>query len=293
MPHPEEPPYQQRWCDRGGERIGIHLYDPPAEAASAVVIWSAMGVPARFYRPFALRLRERGLAVAVVDLRGTGASSPRPTRASRYGYAELVDDVAAVLAEVKLALGGRRLVLLGHSLGGLLCTIHLARLAADRLAAGGSAAGAGEVDGLVLIATGMPYWRIFPRPRGLGVLPLAWSLSATATVLRVWPGWGFGGRQARGVIRDWAFTARTGRLPRLAGRDVEADLALIATPTLAISFERDQYTPAPIVDHLAGKLAGPVSREHYDGGADHFSWARRDLTPTAARVAAFVGGSGG
>lgn len=286
--HPDDPPYQQLWCDQGEERLGIQLYDPPSPHAPAVVIWSAMGVPARFYRPFALRLREQGLAVAVVDLRGTGASTPPPSRASRYGYAELVDDVAAVLAEVKLALGARRLVLLGHSLGGVLCLLHLARSAAERVAAGGHAASDGEVDGLVLVATGLPYWRLFPGIRGPALRFGARMMQATAAVLGVWPGWGFGGRQARGVIRDWAFTARTGRLPRLAGRDVAAELALVATPTLAVSFERDPLTPAPVLDLMVGALAAPVSREHHDGGADHFSWARRDTTGVAERVAAFI-----
>jgi hypothetical protein len=38
------------------------------------------------------------------------------------------------------------------------------------------------------------------------VLPAleAASPGATAALLRVWPGWGFGGRQSRGVIGDWA-----------------------------------------------------------------------------------------
>lgn len=275
----DDPPYQQLWCDRGEERLGIHLYDPPGPQAPAVVMWSAMGVPARFYRPFALRLRSRGVAVAVVDLRGTGSSTPRPSRASRYGYAELVDDVGAVLSELKPLLGDRRLLLLGHSLGGILCLLHLATLAAE----GGS-----DVDGLVLVATGTPYWRLFPGPRRVGVWAMARALPATAAVCGVWPGWGFGGRQARGVIRDWAYSARTGRLPRLAGRDLEASLGLVSTPVLAVSFERDQYTPAPVLDVVVARLTAPVHREHYDGGVDHFQWARSDATPVADRVAAFA-----
>src|SRR5690606_40294522 len=60
---------------------------------SMVVLWPAMGVPAGYYRPFLTGLRRAGLAVAAVDLRGTGTSTPHPSRASRYGYAELTDDV--------------------------------------------------------------------------------------------------------------------------------------------------------------------------------------------------------
>jgi predicted alpha/beta hydrolase len=65
-------------------------------------------------------------------------------------------------------------------------------------------------------------------------------------------------------------------------------VAGLRTPVLAVSLERDQYTPAPTLDHLLGKLGRtPVQREHYDGGLDHFSWARSP-GPLAARVARFA-----
>jgi predicted alpha/beta hydrolase len=270
-------PYEQRWVERGTDRIGLQWYEEPARAdAPLVLVWPAMGVPARFYRPFATALREAGLAVVVADLRGTGASTPRPSRSSRYGYAELVDDVGAVLADLKPRQDGRRVVLVGHSLGGQACLLHLAR------------SGDSDVDGLALVAVGLPYWRIYPGRRRLAVLAMTQSIHAATALLRVWPGWGFGGRQARGVIRDWAYTARTGRFPALAGGDVQAAVAAVRTPVLAVSLERDQYTPAPTLDHLVGKLAAePVQREHYDSEADHFQWAR-SAGPVADRVASFV-----
>ncbi|GAB3957438.1 hypothetical protein GCM10027614_72910 [Micromonospora vulcania] len=106
-----------------------------------------------------------------------------------------------VLSALKPRLDGRTRLLLGHSLGGQAALLHLALH--------GSAA----VDGLALIAVGVPHWRSYPGARGLGVLPYTQGIAATAALLGVWPGWGFGGRQARGVIRDWAYTARTGRFP--------------------------------------------------------------------------------
>ncbi|MGH3681059.1 MAG: alpha/beta fold hydrolase, partial [Natronosporangium sp.] len=169
-------------------------------------------------------------------------------------------------------------LLVGHSLGGQACLLHLAR-----------SRDPGVVAGLALVAVGLPYWRVYRDRRRLWVLPFTQAIHATATVLRVWPGWGFGGRQARGVIRDWSFTARTGRFPPIDGLDLDAAVAAVRVPVLAVSLERDQYTPAPTVDHLVGKLpaAPPVQREHYDGGADHFSWART-AGPIADRVARFA-----
>ncbi|WFF03948.1 alpha/beta fold hydrolase [Micromonospora sp. WMMD964] len=278
-----EPEYAQEFVDVDGGRLGVHVYpEPPGTTdAPVVVIWPAMGVRARYYRPFAAELRAAGLAVVVADLRGTGTSTPAPSRADRYGYSELAGDIGAVLAALKPRLDGRRRLLLGHSLGGQAALLHLALRGED------------EVDGLALIAVGIPYWRSYPGRRGLGVLPYTQGIAATAALLRVWPGWGFGGRQARGVIRDWAHTARTGRFPRLDGADTEAAVRAVRTPVLAVSVDADQFTPHETMDHLCAKLTGaPVTRERYtqeQAGAplDHFTWVRAS-TRLARRIAEFV-----
>jgi predicted alpha/beta hydrolase len=265
------------FLDRGPDRLALHVHPDPGGDAPVVVIWPAMGTPARFYRHFALKLGAAGLAVIVVDLRGTGASTPVPSRSSRYGYAELAGDVAAVLEHLKPRLDGRRRYLLGHSLGGQACVLHLA-LHGDT-----------TVDGLILVAVGLPYFRIYPGPRKWGVFGMTQSIDVTSAVLGVWPGWGFGGRQARGVIRDWGYTARRGRFPRLDGVDPEPALATVGTPVLAISVERDQFTPPSTLDHLVAKLAAaPVERVHLPDDLDHFTWARTS-EPVVERVAGFVG----
>lgn len=266
---------EQQWVERDGQRLAVHHYAQPEPDAPAVVIWPAMGVPAGYYRPFAATLAQAGLAVTVVDLRGTGASGPPANRKSRYGYAALVDDVGAVLTAMKPRLDGRRLILLGHSLGGQACLLHLATSGQP-------------ADGLALLAVGLPHWRRYGA-LGLGVLAFTHSIAGTARLAGVWPGWGFGGRQARGVIRDWAYTARTGRFPTLAGEDPQPALAAVRTPVLAVSFQKDWHTPAPVVDHLADTLtAAPVRRVHVHGTADHFTWARDPAGPAAAHVIEFV-----
>ncbi|MFF4878559.1 alpha/beta fold hydrolase [Micromonospora sp. NPDC000668] len=278
-----DPEYAQEFVDIAGGRLGVQIYPEPTGAAGApvVVIWPAMGVRARYYRPFATALRAAGLAVVVADLRGTGASTPAPSRADRHGYTELADDVGTVLAALKPQLDGRTRLLLGHSLGGQAALLHLALHGAD------------AVDGLALVAVGIPYWRSYPGRRGVGVLPYTQGIAATTALLGVWPGWGFGGRQARGVIRDWAYTARTGRFPRLDGTDTEAAVRAVRTPVLAVSVDDDQYTPHETMDHLCGKLtAAPVTRERYtvaQAGAalDHFTWVRA-ATPLAQRIAGFA-----
>jgi len=260
--------YRQEHLDRGTDRLGLQIYPEPEGVTDppVVVVWPAMGVRARYYRPLAASLREAGLAVVVADLRGTGTSTPPPSRSSGYGYADLAADVGAVREALKPMLDGRRQLLLGHSLGGQAALLHLAL---DGQPAQSS------VDGVVLVAVGLPYWRTYPHRR-YGVLAMTQAIGATSALLRVWPGWGFGGRQAKGVIRDWAYTARTGRFPRLGGVDMEAALREIRTPVLAISVDHDQYTPHETLDHLCAKLASArLTRErHAIPGADHFAWVR-------------------
>jgi predicted alpha/beta hydrolase len=252
-----------------------------------------MGVPARYYRPFARELTAAGLAVVVADLRGTGGSTPPPSRRSRYGMAELVGDVEAVQEAVKSRVDGGTTLLLGHSLGGQVSLLHLATTEESSRAGtwAGSAGQRSTVDALVLVAVGLPYFRAYPPRRAVTVLPYTQSIAAASRLLGVWPGWGFGGRQARGVIRDWGYTARHGRYPRLNGVDVEAALRTLRTPVLAVSVADDQYTPASTVDYLVAKLtAAPVTREHYaipGEPLDHFRWVRAS-GPLAARVAAFA-----
>ncbi len=277
--------YQQEFVDVDGARLGLQVYPEPdgAHDAPLVLISPAMGVPARYYRPFATALRDAGLAVAVADLRGTGVSTPRPGRTCRYGYAELAGDVGVLLAALKDRRDGRRTLLLGHSLGGQAALLHAA-LREER-----------DVDGLALVAVGLPWWRIYPGARGYGVLPYTQGIAAVTRLLGVWPGWGFGGRQARGVIRDWAYTARTGRFPHLDGVDTDAAVRALRTPVLAVSVDDDQFTPHETLDHLCGKLtAAPVVRERYTAAQagvrmDHFTWVRASR-PLAERVARFAAG---
>jgi predicted alpha/beta hydrolase len=172
-------------------------------------------------------------------------------------------------------------LLLGHSLGGQVALLHLALTEQS------------NVDGVVLVAVGLPYFRSYRRGRRLAVLGFTQYIAGVSALLRIWPGWGFGGRQARGVIRDWGHTARTGRFPAMRGVDVEAGLRRVQTPTLAVSVDHDQFTPAPTLDHLVAKLtAAPVVREHYSteqAGAplDHFLWVRA-AAPLASRIAKFA-----
>ena len=240
----------------------------------------AMGMPARHYLPLARSLAERGIAVVLHEWRGIGSSDRRASRQCDWSYRQLLlDDLPAGMAVVGERWPQSRRLLGGHSLGGqlamLYASLHPAALA-----------------GLLLVASGSPYWRRFRHGWLIG---MAYALAPwVANLVGYLPGRriGFGGNEARGVIDDWA---RSGRRGRYAARrmlpDFEAQLATVQLPVLALRLKEDWLVPPASLDWLLGKLAPGIrqieviSREDLGGKpADHFGWMKTPA-PIAARVA--------
>ncbi|MCE1178098.1 MAG: alpha/beta fold hydrolase [Micrococcales bacterium] len=259
-----------------GQELALHVHADPGDGAPVLLFLPAMGTPAGFYRRFAGELSAAGVWPMVGDLRGTGASRPLASRSAAYGYAALAADVDVLLAEVARRAPGRAVVLGGHSLGGQMAAIHLSRA--------GSPA-----RGLFLIGTAIPHFRRYGR-RGAGLLAMTQVMALGSRVVGYWPGWAFGGRQARGTIRDWAHTARTGRYPELDG--AVPDLTKIDVPVLCVTLGADLLTPRAathdFTDRMTGTEVTHVDYAFEDGReADHFTWAK-ESGPLAAQVADFV-----
>ena len=256
----------------------VLLLRPPVSPRRLLYWLPAMGVAAKHYLPLAAALAKQGVAVALHEWRGIGSSDRRAGRHQDWGYRELLEyDLPAGLAAVRAQLPDSACWLGGHSLGGQLATLHASR---DR-----------AIAGLVLVASGSPYWRCF-RHRWLvgAAYALAPVLAATLGYL---PGRriGFGGNEARGVIRDWARSGRRGRYAA-AGMavDFEQQLGQLSLPVLALRLGDDWLGPAASLEWLLAKM--PRSRRALDvltpqtleGAADHFSWMKAPR-PVASRIA--------
>jgi predicted alpha/beta hydrolase len=286
-PAPSDAPRELDVRAGDGHHARLRLHGP-AEAEHALFFIPALGVSARQYDRFGAALAGHGIASVVHEWRGMGSSDRRASRRSDWGYRELLgEDLPAALEAARTALPGRTWHLGGHSLGGQFAALQLAR----QPAAG---------SGLVLVATGVPHPPHFPWPMR-GLLPPAFALvSAAAALVGHLPGRAlrFAGREARGVIRDWVRSGRSGRyeVPAL-GEDLEAALGRLGQPALGLLFEADPLGPPASMRALLGKL-GPGRREleRLDAAAlgaraDHFAWMRRPDVP-AARIAAFMAGPG-
>lgn len=251
----------------------------PAQPQASVLWLPAMGIAARHYLPFADALAARGIAVFVHEWRGGGSSSVRASRDCDWGYRELLTlDVPASEALVAAHVPGVPRILGGHSLGGQLacCRLGLSPDSAARL---------------WLVGSGAPYWRAFPL-RTKWWLPfvyrfLAWLAERHGAL----PGRriGFGGQEARGVIRDWSRSGLSGRYAA-AGVDVdlEAAMAALTLDAHAVVLERDWLGPLPSLRFLLSKLRHSSPRiDVLDAAilgtrADHYAWMKQPQAIVAA-----------
>jgi predicted alpha/beta hydrolase len=273
-----------------GSTLTMIAYAPPDPTGRGpLVIMPAMGVAARFYRDLAQGFAAGGRPVVIGELRGHGDSGVTAGRGVDFGYREMIEeDWPLALLAARRQWPERAPVLLGHSLGGQLSLLYAARHPQ-------------AVAAVVTIASCSVHHAGFDGVGALAVWGYVRFARLVADGLGYFPGHrlGFAGREARGVIRDWAAQSATGRYELGGGAtDWEALLAAATTPTLIASIDSDRFAPRRAVDNLAAKLvAAPVTRAHWasadlgDPRFDHFTWAKRPAG-VIARVEAWLGERG-
>lgn len=270
-------------ADADGERLSVVSQDGvlnrlsvyrAAQDRAVLLCMPAMGVRASFYRPFALKLALAGWHVVTADLRGVGESGVRVKSGADFGYQDMLEqDWRANVAVVRERFPGLPVFLLGHSLGGQLNALYAA-LEPEAIA------------GLIFSACGSVYFRGWPFPASLKILAQSQLLRGIAEVMGYLPGdrIGFGGIEARGMIRDWANVALTGHYrPAGATFDYEAAMAKLRVPVLALSYSDDDFAPSGSTRKLLAKLpSAQITHEEItpaDMGveaAGHYGWVRQN-----------------
>ncbi len=271
-----------------GYRVPVTWY-PGAPDTPTIMLLPALGVAARFYDKLAGTLAESGLNVAVMEQRGQGDSALRPGRRHNWGFADVLDnDLPALLEWAEAQRPGAPLYLMGHSLGG-----HFAAITAGRFA--------DRISGLLLVATGSPWWKAFQgasaQPDAKSVRRLIRLIPTAGLLFGYFPGKriGFGGDEARGIMNDWRSLAKRNRYrARGLAEDLDAGVAGYSGPVLAVRLADDGLAPRASVKAVTDKFRNaPLSQrvitaEQLGDRADHFRWARQAQV-VAGLAAAFTG----
>lgn len=164
-----------------GTPLQAHLYRPLAGGGRPVLISGGLGIPQRFYAPFARWLAGRGHLAMTFDLRGMGESRrPEHRRSLRGLQADMLtwarQDFAAAVAHLHGRAGGAPLAVVGHSLG-----MHHAAMT--------DAATQARIDQVVSVAAGSGYWRDWSAPsRRLAPLMLHLAVPLLTPLLGYFPG---------------------------------------------------------------------------------------------------------
>jgi len=279
MPH-SQPIIPVRAADGHSFEL-IHARSP--EAVARLLFLPGMGLSARQYIAFARSLAAKGIDTLLHEWRGLGSSSLRAARGVNWGYRELLElDLAAAIDAARDASGDKTLLIGGHSLGSQLALLAAAQRRCDCL-------------GLVVVAGGAPYWRCYGGWMRTALRGIFVGMPLIARLFGHYPGrqLGFAGREARGVIDDWAASGKTGEYrPRNVGLDLESHMQALTCPLLSVRMMDDWFVPQASLDWLTDKLSRStttqVSISHFDGpgSADHYQWMKQPDS-TAAAIAAW------
>ncbi len=252
---------------------------PPAPKAM-ILFTPALGIRGSYYQPLQPYFEQLGYLFRINELRGTNGRPPG--RKFDFGYAELInEDMKGQVEQLKSLHGDVPLVLAGNSLGGQLSVLFAAKYP-------------DLVAGLLLVATPSPYWKYYDLKRSLALRASAWVIPLSGVLLGYFPGTvlGIGGREARGVMRDWKALALHDRFA-VAGDDFdfEAALASLVVPVLSIRDTTDALAPEGAVNAILRRLvSAPLERKEISGFG-HTRWARDpvhalvDVVPWLATLA--------
>ncbi|MFK7922011.1 MAG: alpha/beta fold hydrolase [Bacteroidia bacterium] len=256
---------------RDGSTNQINHYTETASDRPLFLLLPAMGVRASYYPLFAERLVAAGVQVVSVDFRGLGESNVRASRQVDFGYETLIQDLKEVVDHLKKVYPQAPIYLLGHSLGGQIGLLYAARYPEG-------------FDGVALVASCSVYagsWQGFGKLR---ILFASRFFSLMSQILGFHHGkyLGFGGREARTVMRDWGFNAIDGRYqPKGSDFDYEAALGERLIPVLAINIEGDDFAPIKATQHLLNKLSSQAPKQYHlytkevaGHKLNHFNWVK-------------------
>ena len=248
----------------------------------AVLCLPALGMRAEKYHAILRAFSTQGLSVASVDLRGNGHSSLRPSRSIDFGYHEQIEyELPAAIDALFMATGCKSVVIFGHSIGA-----HIALL--------GQCHKDVRVKAIIVCASGTVYFRNWPLFLSPIILLMMRLVKLISFIFGHYPGqyFGFGGKEAKRIMSDFAHTGVTGEFSfGHSDRQFSNELSELKTLVLAINFENDWYAPIKGTEHLLSFLPkAHIERKSFNKyqlnlkTASHFSWMKRPNAITAEVV---------
>lgn len=239
-----------------------------------ILILPALGMSSKHYLHFGAFLSEKLPAICVcADLRGLGLSSVRVSKGVDFGYEDIVNDIKDIMTVIWENFSGKKTYIIGHSIGGQLAALYLAREKPP-------------IDGMLTIASCSIYYKGWGEGlNGYTLLLQTQLVGILSSILGYFPGKkvGFGATEAKTLMTDWSRLARTGKfLPANATCDYEKLLPEIKLPIRSFAIEKDNFAPVAAI-HYLGKKFDPtktgwkcvvIPQRHGEIKLNHFNWLK-------------------
>lgn len=254
---------------------------------AVILMHPALGTPAGYYMKLAEQLCERNSwVIGIEELRGNASSSVRASRGSDWGYWQIPSfDMPANLAKLRSLYPDGPLYLMGHSIGGIMISLYVAKQLAEK-----NKEAFDDIQGMLIIASGSLYHKNYPNPR---IWYIAFLIMFLVYVFGYLPGkhLKLGNIEAKSLMLDWAHEIRTGRCePKLCPHpNIAGELKKFNKPVHFISFDKDSYVPHESTARLATFFpeettthlkVDPNDHDELKGlnkNALHFRWARGEV----------------
>lgn len=223
------------WPHARGEKVGTVIVNP------------ATGVLASYYHRYAMFLAGRGFDVVTYDCRGIGASRTVRLRGCGHRWRDWGErDFEAVLRLAKRLDPGAPLMVLGHSIGGVLP---------------GLAESAPGITRMLTVGAQYAYWRDYAAARRLRLL-LKWHvvMPAVTAICGYFPGKRLGWLEdlPKGVANEWSFRGARIEMshPEAERDDVVRRFAAVTAPILAVGLTDDEIGTPQAISRALGYYTG-------------------------------------
>lgn len=254
-----------------------------SESQLIVLIIPAMGAPTRLYKRLYHGITQAGLSVALMNLRGEGLLKKEElVSEGNFGYAELIEDIDNVIEFIIAKYPNKRIVTIGHSLGGQLgCLYHCqknSQVIASIVIAGGNVG--------YHSWTGMDRIKTFFATQFFGLIAMLLGWFPGAKI-------GFGGNQPKNIMIDWSRNARTG-VYKLKNQKIDYETAFkdVNSLLLGIVIDNDFFAPYSSTKNLLYKFSNSdteifiiKTKSFKEIKPDHFSWLKEPQPAINAFVA--------
>jgi len=250
----------------------VVTFQAKERAETTLICLPAMGVRASYYEAFATNLCGHGFNVVTADWRGQGKSSVRASKKINFGYEEIIEDLRKLIENTNTWFPSGKKVIIGHSLGGQIGSLFASRYP-------------NSIDGLILIASCSVFYKGWDKVDRVKLYIAGNSFYLLSKIIGHFPGsvMGFGGREARTVMKDWCYNAVYGEY-KLANsnHDYELSLRQMNIPVLSFSIENDHLASKTAIENLHKKFDrnSKILQLHLTSDLtnisplNHFSWTK-------------------